>query len=201
MAACGASRDAPAKRPGPGHRTLPESLRSSPLSRRSPRARRQARPAPCGHRARRSGPRAPRPAMVSWHLRLSQAPSAATDPGSWSVGIRLRRSGRTGASPMWLPVISKARISSVSSSTPRWISCQVSHVAPLVRATTASPVGTTGLARMPHAFALALDPGAIDRQVQWTPGATATDVHSQVLRRRDRVLKSGTSGSPCRLSV
>lgn len=44
-----------------------------------------------------------------------------TLPISWPSGIWLRRSGKTGASPMWLPVISTARISKVSSSIPRWI--------------------------------------------------------------------------------
>ena len=44
--------------------------------------------------------------------------SPVTLPISWPSGICWRRSGRIGASPMWLPVISTARIPSVSSSIP-----------------------------------------------------------------------------------
>jgi hypothetical protein len=39
---------------------------------------------------------APRPAMALWHSRVSQAPSAVTDPISTSAGIRPSNSGRIG---------------------------------------------------------------------------------------------------------
>ena len=51
-------------------------------------------------------------------------------PDLFITGIWLSRSGSTGASPMWLPVISTARTSSVSSSIPRWIFRQTRRLGP-----------------------------------------------------------------------
>ena len=62
-----------------------------------------------------------RSAIASWHLRMSWAPSAVTLPICSSAGIWLSRSGRPSASPIWFPVISTARTSSVCSSFLRWI--------------------------------------------------------------------------------
>ncbi len=42
-----------------------------------------------------------------------------------------------------------------------------------------TPLRATVLARMPFAFALDLDAGAVDQQVQRSPGATVGDVHCQ----------------------
>src|SRR5690606_27887201 len=55
---------------------------------------------------------------------------AVTLPISSPAGIWLSRSGRTGASPIWLPVTSTARISSVCSSIPRWILRQTRRLGP-----------------------------------------------------------------------
>lgn len=48
---------------------------------------------------------APRSAMASWHFRASHAPSAVTPSICACAAIWFSRSGHTGASRVWLPVI------------------------------------------------------------------------------------------------
>ena len=91
---------------------------------------------------------APRSAMASWHLRVSQAPSAVTLAISWSGAIwsiwssssgssgslgssgSSGSSGSMGASPTSLRVISTARTASVSASIPRGILRQTRRLGP-----------------------------------------------------------------------
>jgi hypothetical protein len=54
-----------------------------------------------------------------------------------------------------------------------------------------APFGTAMLAGVPLAFALDLDPGAVDQQVQRPLGAAIGDVDGQGLLAADSVLKSG----------
>jgi len=91
---------------------------------------------------------------------------AVTRPVSWSSGIWSRRPGRIGASPMCLPVISTARISSASSSIPRWSLRQTRRLGPPVARQHMLACARGMLARVPLPFALDLDPGAVDQQVQ-----------------------------------
>ena len=82
---------------------------------------------------------------------------------------------------MWLTVTSTARTCSVSSLIPRWILRQTRRFG------RHACVPCSGLTR-PHRghgpfapFALDLDAGAIDQQVQWPLGAAVGDVHGQGL--------------------
>ncbi|SLN46380.1 hypothetical protein ROA7023_01917 [Roseisalinus antarcticus] len=109
-----------------------------------------------------------------------------------SAGNWQSRSGKTGASPTWFLAISTARTSGVCSSIPSWIRRQVSHVAPLVRVTLATPLGTAMLAGVPPALALDLDPGAIQR---------LTAVCLQTMRRDQQVQRSVGAASASRLGA
>lgn len=84
-----------------------------------------------------------------------------------------------GASPMWLPVTSMARISSVCSSTPMWILRHRRRFAPPCLRACHSPSPS---ALMP--FGAALEPVArtpliIDQKVQWPLRAPVGNTHSQ----------------------
>ena len=62
--------------------------------------------------------------VIHWlavHCAAMSREGAVPLPICSSAGNWLNRSGRTGASPIWLPVISTARTSSVRSSIPRWM--------------------------------------------------------------------------------
>ncbi len=58
-----------------------------------------------------------------------------------------------------------------------------------------APFGTTELARVPLAFAVDLDAGAIDQQVQRPPDPRQGILTFRVFWRRWSVLKSGTDRS------
>ena len=113
---------------------------------------------------------ASRAAMAAGQPRVSYAPSALTLPIGWPVGIWFSNSGSIGASPTRLPVTSIALISSASASMPR---CTLRHCLDLAWAWPELGLAWPGLGRPvfpsePRAFALRLDPGAVDQEMQCT---------------------------------
>lgn len=132
-----------------------------------------------------------------------------------SAGIWLSRSGRSGASPVWRPVISTARTSSVRSSIPRWVLRQTRRMRTLCLRTFQSLLPSAaqqahskdavegGLRIRCHTL-----PGKVSRsdvprggkQQQRPDLAPIRDLHGQCLPTRLSVLKAGIvwSGSDSR---
>ena len=101
--------------------------------------------------------------MALWHLRVSKVPSAVTKQISSPIGNWLSRLGRTGASPMWLPVISPLGGFAIQIAFRAMdvLDLQRFHVDPEVNLAPDPPLRATMLAGVSLAFALNLDARAV----------------------------------------
>ena len=150
---------------------------------------------------------------------------AVTLPISWSPGIWLSSSGSIGASPILLPVTSTARTSGVCSSTPlpghrgampcramevdlapnpsfRTAHCPAAHACMCERdacgRSTYYPAGACTACCREGAFALDLDPSAIDQEVQRTGASRrAASSPGDIAPGRHRALPGGREAPNC----